>query len=348
MLCSVSVLQDGMRNVGWVLAILLVGLAATAWPRYGVVARRRRARALARRSRCEDALKHVLKCEADRRTASFESVAGAVGVSTGAAARLLADLAQRGLLAFEDGMPRLTPLGRDLALHIVRAHRLWESYLADQTGVAEREWHHRADVKEHLLTPREADALAARLGHPMHDPHGDAIPDSDGTLEGERGRSLSGADLDAPVLITHIEDEPETVYRQLLAEGLRPGMRAFVIERSASRVRFWAGGKEHVLPPVSAENVSVRPLPDSSVEDLVEERFLAALQPGGKARVVGISAACRGPDRRRLLDLGFVPGTVVEVDMVSPAGDPTAFRVRGTVVALRREQASQIRVEPAR
>jgi DtxR family Mn-dependent transcriptional regulator len=59
---------------------------------------------------------------------------------------------------------------------------------------------------------------------------------------------------------------------------------------------------------------------------------------------VGLSPACRGQERRRLLDLGFVPGTPVEVDMVSPAGDPIAYRERGSVVALRREQADLIRV----
>jgi len=47
-------------------------------------------------------------------------------------------------------------------------------------------------------------------------------------------------------------------------------------------------------------------------------------------------------ERRRLLDLGFVPGTTIEVEMVSPGGDPTAYRVRGTLIALRREQSSLI------
>ncbi len=322
----------------------LLFMATLVWPRHGLAARWRQAQELARRTRREDALKHILKCEANGRVATLDSIAGVLQITTSAAARLLEELEAGALLTFEGGRLRLRSAGRELGLHIVRAHRLWESYLAEQTGVAEGEWHHRAERQEHLLTPQEADALAARLGHPTRDPHGDAIPKANGSLEGEQGRTLNSVDPDTPAVITHIEDEPDTVYRQLMATGLRPGMRAFVIDKSPTRIRFWADGNEHVLAPVLAENVSIDLLPDFRTEELIEEEFLSGLQPGAPARVIGLSPACRGPERRRLLDLGFVPGTRVEVEMVSPGGDPTAYRVRGTVVALRREQANLIRV----
>jgi len=325
-------------GLGVALIVLVV------WPRHGLAARWRQAQELARRTRREDALKHILKCEANGRVATLDSIAGVLQITTSAAARLLEELEAGALLTFESGRLRLRSAGRELGLHIVRAHRLWESYLAEQTGVAEGEWHHRAERQEHLLTPQEADALAARLGHPTRDPHGDAIPKANGSLEGEQGRTLNSVDPDTPAVITHIEDEPDTVYRQLMATGLRPGMRAFVIDKSPTRIRFWADGNEHVLAPVLAENVSIDLLPDFRTEELIEEEFLSGLQPGVPARVIGLSPACRGPERRRLLDLGFVPGTRVEVEMVSPGGDPTAYRVRGTVVALRREQANLIRV----
>jgi len=326
------------------LAAGLLALAVVFWPRWGLRARSQRARESARRIRREDALKHILKSEANGRAATVESLAGALQITTGAAADLLAELAERELLTFAGGRLRLKPAGREMGLHIVRAHRLWESYLAEQTGVAESEWHPRAEEQEHVLTQQETDELAAKLGHPARDPHGDAIPEPGGTLEGDAGRSLNTVEPDTPVLITHIEDEPEPVYSQLVAEGLRPGMRAFVIEKSPARVRFWADGNEHILAPVLAENVSIKPLPEFRAADLVEEEFLSGLKPGAQARVIELSPACRGQERRRLLDLGFVPGTPVEVDMVSPAGDPTAYRVRGSVIALRREQAGLIRI----
>jgi DtxR family Mn-dependent transcriptional regulator len=292
----------------------------------------------------EDALKHILKAEANGEAPTLLSVAGALQTGQRRAASLLSDMESGGLISFADGRLRLREAGRELALHVIRAHRLWESYLADQTGVAESEWHQRADRQEHLLSPEQASALAAALGHPTHDPHGDAIPDEDGRLPAEAGLLLSAAAVDAPMVITHVEDEPPAIYAQLTALGLRPGMKVCVLEKSATRLRIWADGTEHWLAPMLASSIAVSPLPEFKPADLFDEEYLSGLTANRRARVVGLSAACRGPERRRLLDLGFVPGTEVEVEMVSPGGNPTAYRVRGTVVALRREQAGLIRI----
>jgi DtxR family transcriptional regulator, Mn-dependent transcriptional regulator len=333
-----------LMNPGFLLLAAWILSALLLWPRYGLVARWRRSRVLAARSQQEDVLKHILKCRANGSQPTLESIAGALQISTGQAAEVLQELESHGLVSYEGGVLLLKPAGREMALHIVRAHRLYESYLAEQTGVAEAEWHRRAERQEHLLSPREADALAAQLGHPMYDPHGDIIPETQSDLPTETGQPLHAVPANTPVLFTHIEDEPETIYAQLCAQGLRPGMRAFVIEKSADRIRFWADGNEHVLAPVLANNITVVLLPEFRTEDLIEEEFLSGLRRGECAKVLGLAPACRGAERRRLLDLGFVAGTAVEVEMVSPAGDPTAYRVRGTVIALRREQAGLIRI----
>jgi DtxR family Mn-dependent transcriptional regulator len=157
------------------------------------------------------------------------------------------------------------------------------------------------------------------------------------------GRPLTTLEVDELARIVHLEDEPPTVYAQLVAERLRPGTQLRLAEISPQRVRFWADGDEHVLAPIVAANVSVVPLPQSqeAPESVPSER-LADLKPGEKARVVNISPASRGTERRRLLDLGILPGTLVEAEMTSPSGDPTAYRIRGAVIALRREQAKHI------
>jgi Fe2+ transport system protein FeoA len=72
---------------------------------------------------------------------------------------------------------------------------------------------------------------------------------------------------------------------------------------------------------------------------------LADLVPPESGRVREISPRCRGVERRRILDLGIVPGTLVTAELVSPSGDPTAYRVRDTLIALRREQANTIKIE---
>lgn len=318
--------------------------AAALWPRRGFLALWREGRELAGRMRREDALKHILKCEANGQVPTLEGIAGLLQVDANHAARLLADLERQGLVSFDGGALSLQPAGRELAVHVVRAHRLWELYLAEQTGVAEADWHRRAEHQEHLLTPEQTAALAARLGHPARDPHGDEIPDRDGALSPDTGQSLNSLSAGQCAIIVHIEDEPIEIYAQLAAQGLRAGVKVCVLEKSPHRLRIRADGGEHMLAPVLAQNISVAAAPETGPRQWFAEATLAALLPGQQARVVDLSPACRGPERRRLLDLGFVPGTIVGVEMTSPIGDPTAYRVRGALIALRRQQSNLIRI----
>lgn len=73
---------------------------------------------------------------------------------------------------------------------------------------------------------------------------------------------------------------------------------------------------------------------------------LADLGPGQSGRVARVSAACLGAQRRRLFDLGVVPGTLIGVAFESAAGDPVAYRIRGALIALRRIQAGWIEIDP--
>jgi DtxR family Mn-dependent transcriptional regulator len=115
-----------------------------------------------------------------------------------------------------------------------------------------------------------------------------------------------------------------------------------MLESSPERVRFQTAGTEHVLAPVVAANLTVLPLEEEQAPE--PAALLARLAPGERATVVGLLPACRGMQRRRLLDLGFVPGTEVEAELRSAGGDPTAYRIRGTLIALRRDQASMIAI----
>lgn len=337
--------QTLMRSMIWAaFAVLLLVLLL--WPRWGAWAQWRRARRLAARARREDALKHILKTEANGREATLESVSGALQLSPRKTAGLLAELESGGLISFEGGRMQLSQQGRELATHVVRAHRLWESYLAERTGLTEEQWHRQAERQEHLLSRQQTEALAAQLGHPRTDPHGDAIPEPEAALPADRGASLNSLQPDAPAVITHVEDEPHTLYARLARRGLRPGVKICVLERTSNAVRFWGHGREHRLSPLEAQSIGVEPLTGQTLKDLQHELYLHQLGPGQTARVLELSPACRGMERRRLLDLGFVPGTVVTVDMTSPLGDPRAYRLRGTLVALRQDQAQWVRVQP--
>lgn len=328
-----------------VTALVAGGLVALLWPERGLLARRRRSRRLSARVLREDALKQLYVTQMDRRRPTIQSVAGALHITTNEAAEILSELARRHLVEVKDGDFRLTPDGEVYALNVLRAHRLWERYLADETGYAETEWHDRAEAREHTLSEEELAALSAQLGHPSRDPHGDPIPTAGGEVVGHGGKSLTAMPPGHAFRIVHLEDEPEVVYAQLLAEGLYPGTALRLLDVTPSRVRIWADGRDHTLAPLVAANISVAALADEAELPRTPQLSLADLEPKQRGKVIDVDARCRGPKRRRLFDLGILPGTVVEAEMRSPFGDPTAYRVRGALIALRRDQAAQIRIE---
>jgi len=322
-----------------------VVLAVCFWPKRGVVARVRRMSRSTERIRVEDALKHLYAVEYRGRSASTASLAGALEVSQIVAARTVQRLMEHGLAVVRDEVPTLTDEGRNYATRILRSHRLWERYLADRTNVKPEEWHTSAEDVEHEVTSVEAEELSARLGHPRYDPHGDPIPTSEGEMPPPAGASLNTVESGAQVEITHLEDEPPELFEQLSAMGLAPHLRFAVLHRDTESVRIDLRGDEITLSLILAGNVTVRLL---EAGEAVHEAAatLADTETGESARVIGIAAHCQGPKRRRLLDLGVVPGTEIVAEFESAGGDPTAYRIRGALIALRKEQASWIEVEP--
>lgn len=328
------------------IASLLTGLgAALFWPTRGIIPNWQKTRHLTTRILGEDAIKHIHKCDMEGRRPTVESIAGALQISTNESATLLNNLQAQNLLHIDNGEIHLTPEGRDSALHIIRAHRLWERYLAEETGYSEAEWHGQAEHIEHHLTPAQLTALEAQLNYPTHDPHGDPIPTATGEMIGHGGQPLTALPLDTPGQIVHLEDEPEIVYAQLVAEGLHIGMPVRITEITPQRVRFWANGDEHVLAPIVAGNISVVPQPETAPVPASSSKSLADLHPGETAEVIAISPSCRGAERRRFLDLGILPGTHIHAEMRSPGGDPTAYIIRGATIALRQTQAEYIKIK---
>jgi DtxR family Mn-dependent transcriptional regulator len=109
-------------------------------------------------------------------------------------------------------------------------------------------------------------------------------------------------------------------------------------------VEVVVGGVTRRLDPLLAAAVTVERGPEGAGHTVLYER-LDALRPGERAVVVEVAPAMQGPQRRRLLDLGLLPGTEVTAEFKSPAGDPMAYRIRGALIALRRPQAQAIYIQ---
>ena len=323
--------------------LVLAAVVALLWPRWGLLARFRRGSRASVRVAMEDALKHLYKCQRQGREATVESVAGALEVPQAAASKILMELREAGLV--EPGRPTvLNEEGQSYALRVIRTHRLWERFLADRTGVAPGEWHARAEEEEHRLSPRAVEELDARLGYPRFDPHGDPIPTASGDLPEAIGVPLTHLEAGEQGRIVHLEDEPPALYERLLQAGLSPQMHFRVLPSDDGRIHLAVDGRTLTLDAGAAGNVTVDTTLATPHVPGWKGRTLVDLRPGESGEVVHLSPACQGVQRRRLLDLGVVPGTRITAELAAASGDPTAYRIRGALVALRREQQRWVRL----
>jgi DtxR family Mn-dependent transcriptional regulator len=332
-----------LNSSAFVIVVFLVVAIALFWPRLGLFALWRRSRQSRQRALVEDALKHLHSCEWRGQAASLDSLAGALRLSPQAAVALARRMEVEGWLRCGDDRLRLTPEGEQLALAVIRAHRLWERYLADEARMPLAAIHAEAERREHNRDAEAVQALDAAMGYPVTDPHGDPIPTAEGHLERAATKPLTDWPVNSLGRIAHLEDEPPVIFSQIAAEGLRPGMEVRVIEANAQRLVLSDGERLHTLAPIVAANVFVTP--DGAGAPASETKTLSTLRPSQRATVRALTDSLQGLTRRRLLDLGLTPGTTVTVELRSLFGDPVAYRVRGTLIALRREQAEQVLID---
>ena len=184
------------------------------------------------------------------------------------------------------------------------------------------------------------------MGYPQTDPHGDPIPTAAGELPHPESKPLAEWPVGRPATIVHLEDEPATIFSQIAAQGLRPGDRIKVLEADEHRIVFTDDAETHVLAPVLAGNIFV--VAAEPIGEPPSITRLATLEPGQDAVVHRLDEALQGFTRRRLLDLGLTPGAAVTAEYTSFLGDPVAFRVRGSLIALRREQARHVLIRTTR
>lgn len=125
----------------------------------------------------------------------------------------------------------LTEAGQRIALEVIRHHRLLELYLVESLGVPWDRVHDEAEVLEHVLSEQLEELIAAKLGDPTHDPHGDPIPTRDLTIEETVAESLQSLPEGARGIFTRVSDSDPAMLRYLADRGIAPGAKLEVVER---------------------------------------------------------------------------------------------------------------------
>jgi DtxR family Mn-dependent transcriptional regulator len=178
------------------------------------------------------------------------ALAERLGVTPGSASGMVKRLAELGLAEHEPyrGV-QLTDDGRRVALEVIRHHRLLELYLVQSLGVPWDRVHEEAEVLEHVLSEELEELIAAKLGNPTRDPHGDPIPTRELTIEEEPTQSLQSLDAGASGRFTRVSDSDPEMLRFLADRGISPGDTFEVIDKQPFGgplfIRF--GDNVHVL-----------------------------------------------------------------------------------------------------
>jgi DtxR family Mn-dependent transcriptional regulator len=162
-------------------------------------------------------------------------LANALGVAPGTATTMVKALAESGLVEYEPyAGVALTPAGDKLAALVVRRHRLIELFLVQVLGFGWDEVHDEAEQLEHAVSDRLIQRIDEMLGHPEADPHGDPIPDADGSFRPQVVQSLMTCPLDTPVTVTRIIDQDKSFLRFIESHDLKPGQSIRVEARDAA------------------------------------------------------------------------------------------------------------------
>ena len=194
--------------------------------------------------------------------ASTTALAARLGVTAGSASAMVKRLAERGLVEHTPYRgASLTPLGTATALEVIRHHRLLETFLAQELGMPWDRVHAEADVLEHVISEELEALIAAKLGHPDRDPHGDPIPSAELQMAESPTLSLAAMDEGARGCFVRVSDSDPEMLRYLGARGIAPGDTFEVVERQPFGgplfVRF--GDEVHPLGGQLAEAMRVEP-----------------------------------------------------------------------------------------
>lgn len=209
----------------------------------------------------EDYLKTIYKLSQENAPVSTSRVAEARDVKPASATGMLKRLANLELVHYEKRRGvTLTEEGRQIALEVLRHHRLIEAYLIQALGYTWDEVHEEADVLEHVISERLEERIAAALGHPGFDPHGAPIPNKAGELPEVVHQPLNRHAAGERVTISRISAETDTELLRYLAERqLRPGINLSIdhIEPSDGAITVTVAGQQHTLSDKTAATILV-------------------------------------------------------------------------------------------
>jgi ABC-type Mn2+/Zn2+ transport system permease subunit/Mn-dependent DtxR family transcriptional regulator len=240
-----------------VVATIFYLLAVFFSPQRGLVSQYFKRQQRQRKIFLEDVLKQSVHLQENQQL-TLDRLAEKLSLSSFRLRGLIRSLIQQKKMAWEQDQPLLTPAGIQQGYALIRAHRLWETYLVKEMGLTEDQIHEDAEKYEHILSDELLDEVATRLGNPEQDPHGSAIPPKQLPEMARLSSLLPGQ----RAMIS--QRQPNHLIRSRLWDlGLGPGVQVQIAENGKSAVKVVFPEGEIEVPRQLAEQIRV----ERSIED---------------------------------------------------------------------------------
>jgi DtxR family Mn-dependent transcriptional regulator len=199
----------------------------------------------------EDYTKAIYALQTQRGgTVNTNAIAERLRVTPASASNMAKKLSELGLV---EHLPyrgvKLTQAGERVALEVLRHHRLLELYLAETLDVPWDRVHDEAEVLEHVLSEELEELIAAKLGNPTHDPHGDPIPTRELSIDEGDTRSMQSLEPGVNGRFVRISDSDPEMLRYLGEKGIAPGDDFEILDKQpfGGPVSARFGERVHVL-----------------------------------------------------------------------------------------------------
>jgi len=204
----------------------------------------------------QDYLKHIYELTRSGGTASTSQLAEVLGISSASVTNMIQKLSVTTppyVIYKKHHGVKLTDAGQQVALKIIRRHRLIEHYLVNALGYSWDEVHTEAEVLEHAMSPLLEERIDAALGHPEFDLHGDPIPDADLNLPEMDQIALSNLEVGKSGFVFRVPHENPEILRYLDKCGMHPGAHIKLITRTpydhTMQIRILDTDEETVIGP---------------------------------------------------------------------------------------------------
>ncbi len=210
----------------------------------------------------QDYLKVIFKLTDSGQRCLPSVLADRLGVSPAAVTKMVKRLQELNLVRYVRTQEvTLTPAGTNVALEMIRHHRLLELYLKEALGYSWDQVDHEAERLEHVISEEFEDRIDALLGFPTHDPHGDPIPTRDGYLDPTRHMPLTDLEPGRTAVVRRVDDGDPALLRYLGGMGLYPSTSVLVlaVEPFGGPYRVSINGAERAIGPEVAAQVFVSP-----------------------------------------------------------------------------------------